>query len=140
MHQASQGTAVGVAAAIRCYREAAQRGSQLARMSLAALYREGIGVPQDHDEAERIYKEGAGAGEASSISSWALMLNRTGRPDYQPLMLALRIRAAEIDPARHAGLLEILRENMPRATIDDAKQLAKEQDIVAAVEKRLRAA
>jgi TPR repeat protein len=136
MHEKGEGTPRDMQAAARCYRDAIAHGSLAAHASLATLYLDGKGLPRDPAEAQRLYKSGIRAGDANCMSGWALMFNRTGRAEDQVFMLALRMRAAQLNPGLHGSILEVLREHATPAALVQAERLAQEEDIVAAIEVR----
>ena len=67
---------IDYAEAMRWYRRAADGGEALALYNLGNLYADGLGVPKDEAEAERLYQEGVDRGiwqaKNALAYSWAL--------------------------------------------------------------------
>ncbi len=100
------------ATALAEFRQAAERGSVVAQINLAAMYYKGQGVPQDDAEAAKWYRKAADQGDAVAQNNIGLMYdNGRGVPqDYGEAVKWYR-RAAEQDQSGAQFNLAVMYRN-----------------------------
>jgi TPR repeat protein len=112
---------------MKWYRKAAEQGNALAQNNLGSMYRDGLGVPQDHAEAMKWYRKAAEQGNALAQNNLGFIYS-TGRGVAQDYILAhlwFNLAAAAGDK-NSTTLREQLALNMTPAQIAEAQKLARE--------------
>lgn len=107
------------------YRRAADQGNATAQNNLGALYRQGLGVPQDYEEAFRWFLRAAEQGNGGAQNHLGLMYFKGEGVDkdlIQAYKWAYLSAQQGVDPSIQA--LELLKEEMTPAQIEEAKNLA----------------
>lgn len=127
MYRYGEGISQDYSQAIEWYRRSADQGNPRAQNNLGVMYRYGLGVPQDYQKAFRWFEKAAGQGNGGGQNHLGLMHYKgEGMPKnyIQAYMWATLAANQGVDQAIQA--LQILRNEMTQAQIDEAKQLAKE--------------
>lgn len=109
------------------YRRAADQGNATSQNNLGALYRQGLGVPQDYEEAFRWFLRAAEQGNGGAQNHLGLMYFKGEGVDkdlIQAYKWAYLAAQQGVDPSIQA--LELLKEEMTPAQIEEAKNLARQ--------------
>jgi TPR repeat protein len=104
MYTRGEGVAQDYAAAVDWYRRAAAQGFAKAITNLGVMLENGFGVPQDEDEARRLYRLGGRQDSAEAALDQARFVDSGNVPPADPRALAAAAERGDADAQFDLGL------------------------------------
>ena len=105
----------------------ADQGDASAQSALGYMYREGLGVPEDHAEAVRLYRLAAEQGHAYSQSALGMMYAEGDGVPEDIVLAYMFYNLAEAQGQENAQVNKgVIEQRMTRAQIAEAQRLSTE--------------